>query len=194
MFPAVVALVALSGAAFAQQSPQPQPGSAATAPTVGQMAPDFSLPGATRFGLLKSPVRLSDFRGQTVVIAFFPKARTKGWTIQFEAYRDQYASLFNNGKKVVVIGISTDADTTQANWAHDAGFPNVFASDPDQTVAKSYGSADNKTDTRNVFVVSPDGHIVSRIMKFNVLSADAYSELAKSVAATITAPPPGGSH
>jgi peroxiredoxin Q/BCP len=42
------------------------------------MAPDFSLPGATRFGLLKDPARLSDYRGQTVVLAFFPKARTKG--------------------------------------------------------------------------------------------------------------------
>ena len=36
-----------------------------------------------------------------------------------EAYRDQYATLFNNGKKVVVIGISVDADTTQANWARE---------------------------------------------------------------------------
>ena len=55
-----------------------QPGSTPVAPDVGQMAPDFSLPGATRFGLLKDPVKLSDFRGQTVVLAFFPKARTKG--------------------------------------------------------------------------------------------------------------------
>jgi peroxiredoxin Q/BCP len=42
------------------------------------MAPDFTLPGATRFGLLKEPIKLSNFRGQTVVLAFFPKARTKG--------------------------------------------------------------------------------------------------------------------
>ena len=42
------------------------------------MAPDFTLPGATRYGLLKDPVKLGDFRGQTVVLAFFPKARTKG--------------------------------------------------------------------------------------------------------------------
>jgi hypothetical protein len=62
---------------FAQQ-PAPQPGSAAFAPDVGQTAPDFSLPGATRFGTLKDPVKLSDYRGQTVVLAFFPKARTKG--------------------------------------------------------------------------------------------------------------------
>jgi hypothetical protein len=60
------------------QQPQPQPGSAAFAPDVGQMAPDFSLPGATRFGTLKDPIKLSDYRGQTVVLAFFPKARTKG--------------------------------------------------------------------------------------------------------------------
>src|SRR5579884_1608796 len=100
-----------------------------------------------------------------------------------EAYRDQYATLFNGGKKVVVIGISVDPDTTQADWARDSGFPNLFASDPDQTVAKLYGSADSKFDTRNVFIVGPDGRIASRIMKFNVLSADAYTELGKDVAA-----------
>jgi peroxiredoxin len=42
------------------------------------MAPDFSVTGATRFGLLRDSIRLSDFRGQTVVLAFFFKARTKG--------------------------------------------------------------------------------------------------------------------
>ena len=42
------------------------------------MAPDFAIPGATRFGLLRDHVRLSDYRGQTVVLAFFFKARTKG--------------------------------------------------------------------------------------------------------------------
>src|SRR5262245_59424786 len=102
-----------------------------------------------------------------------------------EAYRDQYATLFNAGKKVVVIGLSTDADTTLNNWARESGFPNLFASDPDQTVAKLYGSADGKADTRNVFIVAPDGHISHRMMKFNVLSGDAYTELATEVAKTI---------
>jgi hypothetical protein len=68
-------LIGTTATAFAQT---PQPGSAATAPDTGQMAPDFTLPGATRFGLLKESIRLSNFRGQTVVLAFFPKARTKG--------------------------------------------------------------------------------------------------------------------
>lgn len=45
---------------------------------VGVVAPDFTLPGATRFGLLKSPIHLSDFKGKTVVLAFFFKARTRG--------------------------------------------------------------------------------------------------------------------
>ena len=48
------------------------------APDTGTIAPDFSLPGATRFGLLRDPVHLSDFRGKTVVLAFFYRARTKG--------------------------------------------------------------------------------------------------------------------
>jgi peroxiredoxin len=42
------------------------------------MAPDFSLPGASKAGVMEKALRLADFRGQTVVISFFPKARTKG--------------------------------------------------------------------------------------------------------------------
>ena len=45
---------------------------------VGEMAPDFELPGASRFGVLQDPVRLSDYRGETVVLAFFFRVRTRG--------------------------------------------------------------------------------------------------------------------
>ena len=45
---------------------------------VGEMAPDFALPGATRYGLLEDEVRLSDYRGETVVLAFFFRVRTRG--------------------------------------------------------------------------------------------------------------------
>jgi hypothetical protein len=45
---------------------------------IGAVAPDFSLRGATRYGVLAKPVRLSDFKGKTVVLAFFYQARTKG--------------------------------------------------------------------------------------------------------------------
>ena len=45
---------------------------------IGAKAPEFSMKGATRYGVLAKPVHLSDFKGKTVVLAFFYKARTKG--------------------------------------------------------------------------------------------------------------------
>lgn len=45
---------------------------------VGASAPDFALPGATRHGVLREAVKLSDYRGKTVVLAFFFRARTRG--------------------------------------------------------------------------------------------------------------------
>ena len=59
--------------ARAQQPAPPAPELA-----VGAEAPDFTLLGATRYGVLKTPVHLSYFKGKTVVLAFFYKARTKG--------------------------------------------------------------------------------------------------------------------
>ena len=45
---------------------------------VGAVAPDFEMSGATRYGVLRDPVTLSDFRGKTIVLAFFFRARTRG--------------------------------------------------------------------------------------------------------------------
>jgi hypothetical protein len=45
---------------------------------IGAVAPDFTMKGATQYGALPSPVSLSDFKGKTVVLAFFYKARTGG--------------------------------------------------------------------------------------------------------------------
>ena len=60
-------------AARAQEAPkEPEP------LQVGAPAPDFTLPGATRYGTLRNPIHLSDFKGKTVVVAFFFKARTRG--------------------------------------------------------------------------------------------------------------------
>jgi len=67
-----LALAAMPASADAQSAPKVVP------LEIGSVAPDFSLPGATRYGLLQKPVRLSDFRGQTVVLAFFPQARSRG--------------------------------------------------------------------------------------------------------------------
>jgi hypothetical protein len=64
--------LAVPGTALHAQAQDPDP------IAVGTPAPDFELPGATRYGLLQDPVRLSDFRGEAVVLAFFFRARTRG--------------------------------------------------------------------------------------------------------------------
>jgi len=71
------ALVAVPAACTAQQPPAQQPPAHNFLP-VGTAAPEVSFRGATRYGLLAEPVRLSQFRGQTVVLAFFFRARTPG--------------------------------------------------------------------------------------------------------------------
>jgi hypothetical protein len=79
-FAALTLLVAAPfafAAAGAQQTTVATP-PATAGPAVNDVAPDFSLAGADRYGLLKTPVRLSDYRGRTVVLAFFYQARTKG--------------------------------------------------------------------------------------------------------------------
>jgi hypothetical protein len=70
-------LIAIGGVAGAQQNAS-STSAAPAGPGVNDQAPDFSLAGADRYGLLKTPVRLSDYRGRTVVLAFFFQARTKG--------------------------------------------------------------------------------------------------------------------
>jgi peroxiredoxin len=62
------ALAAVAATASAAQQPL----------EVGAAAPEFAMSGATRFGVLRNPIHLSDFKGKTVVLAFFYKARTRG--------------------------------------------------------------------------------------------------------------------
>src|SRR5438105_3883271 len=71
-------------------------------PKVGDVAPDFMLTPSTSAGVGAKPVSLSSLKGRTVVIAFFPRARTSGCTKQMESYRDQYEALFHGGKDVTL--------------------------------------------------------------------------------------------
>ena len=78
--PPAIAIIALAlSLASSHRSLAQQPAAPATpTPEIGSMAPDFTIAGATRYGVLSDSVRLSSFRGQTVVLAFFIQARTKG--------------------------------------------------------------------------------------------------------------------
>jgi peroxiredoxin Q/BCP len=76
---AALACAAVAPLVLAQNPPAAPAATPAFPPLeVGAPAPDFALAGATRFGTLAAPVRLSDFRGKTVVLAFFARARTRG--------------------------------------------------------------------------------------------------------------------
>jgi cytochrome oxidase Cu insertion factor (SCO1/SenC/PrrC family) len=71
-------VTALAGIALASAAPAQAQDEAVQPLEVGAVAPDFSLQAGTRYGVLAEPVHLSDFKGKTVVLAFFFKARTKG--------------------------------------------------------------------------------------------------------------------
>ena len=103
-----------------------------------------------------------------------------------EAYRDQYAKLFNGGKNVVVLAMSVDPDTALFSWARDEGFPMLFASDSGGAIGKKYGIFVPKysLDSRVVFVIGPDGKVTYRAMPFKELVGDAYTELGAAVAKT----------
>jgi peroxiredoxin len=78
-----------------------------------------------------------------------------------EAYRDQYATLFNNGRGVVVLGISVDPDTTLINWFRELETPIMVMSDADARVSRMYQALNEarKTNNRHLYVIDKDGRV-----------------------------------
>ena len=102
------------------------------------------------------------------------------------AYRDQYASLFNAGQNVVLIGISNDSQEELGSWLKDADFPFLFASDAsnDGGTYAAFGGGlrgNNMVDSRAVIVVGPDGRIAGVIPQFRQGDRQAYQELAEII-------------
>ena len=99
------------------------------------------------------------------------------------AYRDQYATLFKNGRGVVLIAISADPDTALASWARDSEFPFLFASDSGLAVGRQYGALAEYPGltNRNLFVVGPNGRIAYRAIPFREIDPSAYRELGAAV-------------
>jgi peroxiredoxin len=102
------------------------------------------------------------------------------------AYRDQYASLFNDGQNVVVLGISNDSQADLGSWLKDADFPFVFASDAANNGATytQFGGGlrpNNMVDSRAVIVVGPDGRVAGVIPQFNQADPVAYEQLGAMV-------------
>jgi peroxiredoxin len=98
------------------------------------------------------------------------------------AYRDQYATLFNDGHDVVLLAISTDSPEVLAAWAQEADYPFVFLSDSGGAVGKAYGARSvTGLDNRNLFVVGPGGRIGYRAVPFRETDPTAYTALGAAV-------------
>ena len=179
----VASALAISFGAVALQAQAPAAPAAPNALKVGDAAPDFTLVTVTKNGLEAKPFKLSEHRGETVVLAFFPKARTSGCTTQMKAYRDQYAQVFQDGKKVSLIGVSMDPDSALTSWAKDEQFPFRFGADTDRAVGLAYGAnLGTGAHKRHLYVIDPKGKIAYIATPFLQMSADAYGALGAAVA------------
>lgn len=175
--------VAILAAAFAAL---PAVAGAQTTLKVGDVAPDFTVTTATAKGVDAKPFKLSEHKGETVVLAFFPKARTSGCTVQMESYRDKYADLFKGGQKVTLVGVSADPDTALISWAKDAKFLFHFAADTERKVGVAYGaSTGSGYHKRHLYVINPQGKIAYVTTPFNQMSADAYTDLGEAISKSV---------
>ena len=100
---------------------------------VGQKAPDFILPDQNG-----NDISLSDFSGNKVVLWFFPKASTPGWTIEGQGFRDELKNF--KKKNVVVLGMSADSIKMQKNFCDKESFDFPILSDENKTILKDYGA------------------------------------------------------
>jgi thioredoxin-dependent peroxiredoxin len=126
----------------------------------GDPAPDFTLPDADGH-----PVALSSFRGQRVIVYFYPAAMTPGCTKEACDFRDNLADLGNKG--MAVLGISPDQPAKLAKFRDKEGLTFPLLSDPDHAVLEAYGAWGEKKlygkttvgVIRSTFVIDADGRI-----------------------------------
>ena len=127
---------------------------------VGDQAPDIQV--QTDSG---EAFRLSDLKGQRVVLYFYPKADTPGCTVEACEFRDSIGALQKKG--TAVLGISPDKPAAQAKFKqkYDLTFP--LLADEDKAAAQAYGVWKEKNMygkktmgiERTTFVIGPDGKI-----------------------------------
>lgn len=132
----------------------------------GDPAPDFEL-----FDQNGDTVQLSDYRGQRVVLYFYPKADTPGCTKEACSFRDVYDEFEERG--LAVLGVSTDSVEVLDAFAEKYGLPFRLLSDPDGNVAQAYGSLGSNVAERNTFIVDEDGTITN---VYEQVSPEAHAE------------------
>lgn len=127
----------------------------------GDIAPDFTLLDSDG-----NTVSLSDFKGNKVIIYFYPKDDTSGCTKEACNFRDNYSQL--KEKNVVVIGISKDSVSSHVKFKNKYDLPFILLSDPNHQVIETYGAYGEKKmygrtymgTIRMTYLVSEEGLIL----------------------------------
>lgn len=127
---------------------------------VGDKAPDFTLLDATG-----KEVSLSDFKGRSVLIYFYPKANTPGCTVEACDFRDLRPKFVK--KDVTILGVSADAPKMLAGFIAKQKLNFALLSDPDHKMIEAYGAWRMKKFmgrefmgiVRSSYLVGPDGKI-----------------------------------
>lgn len=120
---------------------------------VGDMAPDFSLPDQD-----STVHKLSDYKGQKVVVYFYPKDDTPGCTKEACSLRDNYSDFSKLG--IRVFGISYDTPESHRKFRKKYNLPFTLLSDETKEVSKLYGASGVLTPKRITFLIKKNGKIV----------------------------------
>ncbi|MCW2957258.1 MAG: alkyl hydroperoxide reductase/Thiol specific antioxidant/Mal allergen [Solirubrobacterales bacterium] len=133
---------------------------------VGDQAPDFELDGTD------GPFKLSDHRGERIVLLFYPGDDTTVCTKQFCSYRDNDADM--SSLKAKVVGISTGTVASKEAFVAKHGLKTELLADEDGAVAERYGifAKRLKMAKRTVFIVDEQGRIAHKHNNFLSLSFD----------------------
>lgn len=103
----------------------------------GERAPDFALKDADG-----KTWTLSDFRGKTFVLYFYPKDNTPGCTTEACSFRDRYGEFKARG--VEVVGVSGDSEKSHKSFVEKKGLPFILLSDPEKKTIEAYGALGQK--------------------------------------------------
>jgi peroxiredoxin len=145
---------------------------------VGEPAPDFSLPYATRDSVFRDSLKLSTLVGKkNVVLAFYPADWSGGCTKEVCTLRDNFAAL--GGLNADVVGLSGDYVFSHHEWAKYHNLPFRLASDHNHAVAKRYGSYndDYGYNKRTVFVVDHAGKIAYEDLAYSPRDSVSFMKL-----------------
>lgn len=120
--------------------------------TVGTVAPDF-----TTTDDAGKTVSLSNFKGKTVVLYFYPKDDTPGCTKQAQSFRDNYTEY--QGKDMVVLGVSRDDEVSHQQFKEKYGLPFTLLADKDGSITKAFDVDGGGYAKRVTYVIDGEGNI-----------------------------------